>query len=78
VHPCVEVVNPIEMVQSYIAIKPWMLSFDGSSTNHCAGAKITIVIPNKVEGRFMSGFELEKSNNQAGDEALNGLQLWLQ
>ena len=44
-HPCIETNGPLVEVNSYLQLKPWLLTFNGSKTQKDVGAGITITSP---------------------------------
>ena len=44
---------------------PWILKFEGSSTENSAGARIVIISPKKVKNTLSFNLAFECTNNQA-------------
>ena len=69
-HPCLEVEDLVTVVQQYINIKPWVLTFDGSKNFRGAGAGLMIISPGGQKGCFTYELDPNCTNNQAKYEAL--------
>ena len=56
--------------------EPWILKFDGSSTENSVGAGIVIISPREVKTTLFFNLDFECTNNQAEYEALvTGLEI---
>ncbi|XP_050365536.1 uncharacterized protein LOC126784081 [Argentina anserina] len=66
------------VVISFVHTQPWVLYFDGSSTNHLSGAGVALVNPSGVRHCYSFQLEWKCTNNQAEYEAIIiGLELLL-
>ncbi|XP_050211463.1 uncharacterized protein LOC126661652 [Mercurialis annua] len=79
-HPCINLGDeskfdlPVFMNEH----RPWMLKFDGSSTDRSAGAEIIIVSPSGAKTSLSFNLDFECTNNQSEYEALLiGLEILL-
>ncbi|XP_055961838.1 uncharacterized protein LOC126681523 [Mercurialis annua] len=79
-HPCI---NLGDESKFYLPVfmnehRPWMLNFDGSSTDRSAGAGIIIVSPSGAKTSLSFNLDFECTNNQSEYEALIiGLEILL-
>ena len=71
-HPSLEIRKEEEVdLQVYsVETQPWILKFDGSSTESSAGAGIVIVSPLGVKTTLSFNLDFDCTNNQAEYEAL--------
>ncbi|XP_050379595.1 uncharacterized protein LOC126796923 [Argentina anserina] len=77
-HPIVEDIDDQNVVVSFVHTQPWVLYFDGSSTDHLSGAGVALVNPSGVRHCYSFQLEWKCTNNQAEYEAvIIGLELLL-
>ncbi|XP_050365415.1 uncharacterized protein LOC126783925 [Argentina anserina] len=77
-HPIVEDIDDHNVVVSFVHTQPWVLYFDGSSTDHLSGAGVTLVNPSGVRHCYSFQLEWKCTNNHAEYEAIIiGLELLL-
>ena len=71
-HPSLEIRKEEEVdLQVYsVETQPWILKFDGSSTESSAGAGIVIISPFGVKTTLSFNLDFDCTNNQAEYEAL--------
>ncbi|XP_050387269.1 uncharacterized protein LOC126803515 [Argentina anserina] len=77
-HPIIEDIEDQNLVVSFIHTQPWVLYFDGSSTDHLSGAGVALVNPSGVRHCYSFQLEWKCTNNQAEYEAIIiGLEILL-
>ena len=69
-HPYIETHDPLAEANSYIQLKPWLLTFDKFRTQKGVGVGVTITSPDGKHLRFIYQLKHECSNNQVEYEAL--------
>ena len=77
-HPTLDIVDEkeIEILVCRVEIQPWIIKFDGSSTEKSAGAGVVITSPEGTKTALSFNLDFECTNNQAENEALIiGLQI---
>ena len=77
-HPSLDIIdeNEIEIPICRVEIQPWIIKFDGSSTEKSAGAGVVITSPEGTKTALSFNLDFECTNNQAEYEALIiGLQI---
>ena len=77
-HPTLDTVDEkeIKLLICKVEIQPWIIKFDGSSTEKSAGARVVITSPEGTKIALSFNLDFECTNNQVEYEALIiGLQI---
>ncbi|XP_050368898.1 uncharacterized protein LOC126786994 [Argentina anserina] len=77
-HPIMEDIEDQNVVVSFVHTQPWVLYFDGNSTDHLSRAGVALVNPSGVRHCYSFQLEWKCTNNQAKYEVIIiGLELLL-